>query len=567
LAASVEQLAAAGPALVPDPRRTLVLQPGATGKATAWRAVGSSLTLLMTLAGATLLLECFTIAGLLIVRSLARQRETAVKLALGARRSHLISQCLTETLLLAVLGGTIGILVAPWVTGLLVASQGTDLSIDTRIDWRVLAFATTISLTTGVVVGLAPILAGGGRRAAATTIGMRTATSSRRHMALRDAIVACQVGASLATVIVAALLVQSLRALNAIDPGFAREPVVLISMDPGPLGYDAARIEAFWRTALERIAQIPGVQAASLANTVPLAPGRQRQPAISPVSGNPIEIDTNPVGPGYFRTLGIPVVHGREFSDADGKDSMPVVIVNERLAQVFWPGQNPLGQSLRVGSSRNRPSEVVGIVKDAKYRDVRLDADAMLYVPLFQTASTTAKTLHVRFEGPLEDLSAAIRGEVHALEPGLPLFGIRTLQDQHAAFLAQPRQMAAITSAFGIVALVLAVVGVYGVTAVTASRRVHDIGIRMALGATPSQIVRWVGRRGLAVVGLGLAIGLFGSLALTRVASSLLYGISAHDPSTFVVATAVLAVTSLAAVFVPARAATSLDAARAMRCD
>ena len=574
LTAAVEQLTAAEPPVGPDPApaRRLVLQSGVNGKATAWRTVGSSLTLLMALAGLTLVLECFTIASLLIVRSLARQKETAVKLALGARRSHLISQCFTETLLLAVVGGTAGVIVAPWVTGLLVASQGAELSLDTQVDWRVLGFAMAVSLLTGLVVGLAPIIADGGidgvqRRAVAVAIGTRTASSSRRHLLLRDVIVACQVGASLATLIVAALLVQSLRALNAIDPGFSRDQVLLIAMDPGPLGYDAARIEAFWRTALDRIVQMPNVRAASLANTVPLAPGRQRQPAISPLSGNSIEIDTNPVGPGYFRTLGIPLVRGREFSSTDGKDAMPVAIVNERLAQLFWPGQDPLGQALRIGSSRNRPAEVVGIVKDAKYRDLRQDADAMVYVPLFQTTSTTAKTLHVRIEGRLEDLASAFRREMQSLEPGLPLFGLRTIQEQHQTFLAQPRQAAAITSAFGVVALLLAVIGVYGVTAVAASRRIHDIGIRMALGATPAHIVRWIGGRGLVVVGIGLTVGLFGSFGLARLAGSLLFGIAPHDVGTFVVATVVLALASLAAIYVPARAATRLDAARAMRCD
>jgi len=572
LSTAVEQLAVAEPTAVRDPRRRLTLHSGSRGKATAWQTVGPSLTLLMALAGVTLLLECFTIASLLIVRSLAREKETAVKLALGARRSHLISQCLTETLLLSLLGGAAGVVVAPWVTGLLVSSQGAELILDTQVDWRVFGFAMVVSLVTGLVVGLAPIVASSGthsgrRAGAAPAIGTRTVSSSRRHMVLRDVIVACQVGASLATLIVAALLVQSLRALNAIDPGFAREQVLLVAMDPGPLGYDAARIEAFWRAALDRIAQTPGVRFASLANTVPLASGRQRQPAISPLSGNSIEIDTNPVGPGYFRTLGIPLVRGRDFSGTDGKDSLPVVIVNERLAQVFWPGQDPLGQSLRLGSGRNPPAEVVGVVRDAKYRDLRQDADAMIYVPLFQTTSTTAKTLHVRIEGRFEDLAAAIRREMQSLEPGLPLFGIRTIQDQHKTFLAQPRQAAAITSAFGVVALLLAVIGVYGVTAVAASRRIHDIGIRMALGATPAHIVRWIGRRGLVVVGIGLTAGVFGSVSLTRLTGSLLFGIAPHDVRTFVVATAVLAVASLAAIYVPARTATSLDAARAMRCD
>ena len=288
---------------------------------------------------------------------------------------------------------------------------------------------------------------------------------------------------------------------------------------------------------------------------------------VSPLSGNAIEIDTNQVGPAYFRTLGIPIVRGREFANADGKDAMPVAIVNERLAELFWPGQDPIGRSIRSGSSRNPTAEIVGVVRDARYRDLRQQADSMLYLPLFQTTSTTAKTVHVRAADGFDGLTAAIRREIQALEPGLPLFGIRTIDDQHRTFLAQPRQAAALTSAFGMVALLLAVMGVYGVTAVAASRQVHEIGIRLALGATPSQVVGRIGRRGVAVVGIGLAVGLLGSFSLTRVAGSLLYEITPHDPRTFAATTAVLAIASLIAIYIPARAATRLDAARAMRCD
>jgi len=565
---SLEARATSATSAVSESRRRLIVLPGGKGKATAWRAVGDSVRLLMALSAVTLALMCFTIASLLVVRSLARQKETAVRMALGARRSHLVSQCLTETLLLAVIGGIVGVTVAPWVSTVLVASQGNELSLDTNLDPRVVGFAVVMSLLTGLVVGLAPILAASGHDGmTSTSMATRGTSSSRRHLVLRDAIVALQIAASLATLIVAALLVQSLRALNAIDPGFAGDRVLLIAMDPGPLGYDAGKIETFWRAALTRIEQIPGVHSASLANTVPLAPGRQRQPVVSPLSGNAIEIDTNQVGPAYFRTLGIPLVRGREFAAADGKDAMRVAIVNERLAELFWPGGDPIGQSIRSGSRRDPPAVIVGVVKDAKYRDLRHQADPMLYLSLFQTTSTTSKTVHVRAVDGLDGLPAAIRREVQALEPGLPLFGIRTIEDQHRAFLAQPRQAAALASVFGVVALLLAVMGVYGVTAVAASRQVHEIGIRLALGARPSQVVAPIGRRGFAVVVVGLAMGLLGSFGLTRVAGSLLYEIAPHDLRTFVATTAVLAVVSFVAIYIPARAATRLDAARAMRCD
>jgi predicted permease len=550
------------------PPRRFTVMPAPAGRSTVRRELGSSLTLLMTLTGVTLLLECFTLASLLVVRSLARHRERVVRLALGARRSHLASQTLTETLLIAVIGGTAGLIVAPWVTGLLVASQGTDVSLDSSVDLRVFAFALAITIVAGLGVGLVPIFAAGRseRVLSLASAPLRGASSTRRHLFLRDAIVALQIAASLATLITAALLVQSLRALNAIDPGFAADRVLLASMDPGSLGYDVRGVEAFWRTVLERAERTPGVHSASLANTVPLASGRQRQPVVEPASGTAVEIDTNQVGPGYFRTLGIPLVRGREFLDRDGKDSAPVVIVNERFADRWWPGEDPIGKTIR--TSRSGPTaEVVGLVKDAKYRDLRQPADAMVYLALFQTTSTSVKTLHVRVEGALEGPVAAIRREVRSLDPNLPVFAVRTIEDQYDAFLAQPRQAATLTSAFGVLALLLAAIGVYGVTALAASGQAREIGIQLALGATPARIVRRIGRRGSAVVGVGLITGLLVSFGFTRIAGSLLFGIEADDAWTFAGAVIGLALISLAAIYIPARAATRLDAARAMRCD
>jgi predicted permease len=550
------------------PPRRFTVTPASGGRSTARRELGPSLQLVMALTGVTLLLECFTLASLLVVRSLARHRERAIRLALGARRSHLVSQTLAETLLIAAIGGAAGLLVAPWVAGVLVASQGTDLSIDPGLDLRVFAFALAVTIVAGLGVGLMPIAAAG-RVEGAVAIArapLRGASGTRRHLLLRDGIVALQIAASLATLITAALLVQSLRALNAIDTGFAADRVLLASMDPGSLGYDARGVEAFWRSVLERVERLPGVRAASLANTIPLAPGRQRQPIVEPASGTAVEIDTNQVGPGYFRTLGLPLVRGREFGDRDNKDSAPVAIVNERFAERWWPGLDPIGRTLRT-SRTGPPAEVVGLVKDAKYRDLRQQADAMLYLPLFQTTSTSLKTLHVRVDGEADGFVAAIRREVRALDPGVPLFGVRTIADQYDMFLAQPRQAAALTSAFGVLAMLLAASGVYGVTALAAGAQAREIGIQLALGATPSRIVRRLGSRGGVVVAVGIAAGLLVSAAFTRIASSLLYGIRADDAWTFAVTTLGLTAVSLASVYIPARAGTRLDAARAIRCD
>jgi predicted permease len=550
------------------PKRQIMIVPAGQGNPALRRELGPALQVLMVLTAVMLLLECFTLASLLVMRSLARQKETAVRLALGARQSHLVRQHLAETVTLAAFGGIAGLAVAPWVTSFLVASYPTELRLDTTIDPRVFGFALLVSLLTGLLVGLAPILASSKSGVAlASWHASRTPTGTRRHLLLRDVIVTSQIAASLAMLVVAALLVQSLRGLTAIDRGFSGGGVLLVSIDPGSAGYDAARIEAFWRAALERVGQIGGVRSVSLARTVPLAPGRQRQPLQNPSSGESAEIDINFVGPRYFETIGVALVKGREFDDRDGKTSRPVAIVNERLAERFWPGQDPLGRNLRIGRSGSMPAEVIGVVKDVKYRELRSDADAMLYTPILQTTSTSAMTLHVLGDGQATALAGTIRRELHALDPALPAFGIRTIADQVDAFLAQPRQAAALTGGFGLLALILSAIGVYGVTAMAVRRQTHDIGIRVALGARPGQIVRMIGRRGLVVVAAGVALGLLGSRVLARLAGALLYGVTPTDAATFAGMSALLVLVSLAAIYIPAAAATRLDAARAMRCD
>jgi predicted permease len=548
------------------PGRRLILVAGDKGYSPTRRELGPALRVLLALTALALVLACVNVASLLVVRSTAREKEIAVRLALGAGRSRLTRQLLTETLMLAALGGTAGLLVAPWAARLLLASQPHLSGIDATLDLQVLAFGLAASVLTGLVVGQAPI-------AATSRIGLTQAFESSsgrlaarsRGFTVHDAVVTFQIAMSLAMLISAALLVQSLRSLNSVDPGFRADNLLLVTMDPGAAGYEGPRLDGFWRDALDRASQIGGVQSASLAKTVPLAPGRQRQPWRSPASGEKIEIDTNVVGPGYFRTLDIPLLRGREFDERDRRTSRPVLIVNERLARMFWPGQNPIGQGVRLPDYGNPVAEVVGLVRDVKYRDLRGEFGPMFYRPLLQSRSTDAMTLQVRAASDPGALAGAIRREMQSLDSKVPIFQVTTVEDQLNASFAQTRQAAVLTGAFGIIALLLSGIGVYGVAALAVGRRTREIGIRRALGARPRHILRVVGRRGFLLVIAGLSLGLLGSLAFTRIAGTLLFGITAADTATFAAMSALLAVISLIAFYIPVRTALRLHTLAAIR--
>jgi predicted permease len=565
LTAYLERPEAAAATAKPGQERRFVLLPAGKGFSPIRRELGPSLQTLVVLTGLALVLACINVASLLVVRSVAREQEFAVRLALGARRSSLIRQVLTETIVLAILGGAAGLTIAPWAAGLLLASQPDGPVIDSALDLRVFGFGFAVSMLSALLVGLAPVLVA--RKVGLSTVrGDRAdaTLTTRRSVTVRDVIVTGQVAVSLVMLISAALFVQSLRNLHAIDTGFDSGDLLLMSVDPGSAGYDPGRFEGFWREALDRTGGVRGVRSVSIARIVPFAFGRQRQPFQNPASGETLEIDTNFVGPAYFRTLNVAMLAGREFDERDGKTSAPVAIVNDRLARLFWPGQDPIGRSIRVGPPGAPMSQIVGVVRDMKYRDLRDPPVPMIYVPIFQTRSTGALTLHVRTDSAA-GAAADIRRELQALDRNLPLFAIRTLDEQVSAVLTPSRQAALVSTGFGILALLLSAIGVYGVSALAVSRQTHEIGIRMALGAQPWQIARGIRRRGLVVVAAGLGLGALGAYGFTRTVSTLLYGVSASDATTFAAAAALLAAVAVTAISVPVRTAMRLDAVKAIR--
>jgi predicted permease len=548
-----------------DPHQ-LVLLRGNRGTSALRRELGPALRVLVALAGLALMLTCINVASLLVVRSVAREKEIAVRLALGARRSDLVRQFLTETFVLAALGGIGGLFMAPWAAGLLVASQPDRLGIDATPDLRVFLFGLLAWIVTGILVGQAPILASskvGLAQAAGNQSGAPSGT--RRRVTLHDAIVTAQIAASLVMLIGAALFVQSLKSLGALDPGFPAERLLLVSVDPGSAGYEGPRLESFWRTTLERVDQIHGVESASLARIVPLAYGRERQPVLNSATGESPEIDVNAVGPRYFATLGVPLVRGREFTTQDGRTAPRVAIVNEQMARTFWPGQDAVGKPIALGPKGGAVGEVVGVVRDVKYRDLKAEAGPMFYVPLFQSSTSDPMTVHVRAASDPGALASTIRREIQVLDPRLPIFEIRTLDEQLNASFAQTRQAAVMTGGFGVLALLLSAVGVYGVTALAVSRQTHDIGVRMALGAQPRHIVRAMGGHGVKIVLAGVALGLVGAYGFVEVADALLYGITPLDAAAALGTASLLPLMALIAVYIPARGATRLDAVTAIR--
>ena len=547
--------------------KQVVLVPADKGSSPVQGEQRSALMVLFALTGLALALACVNVACLAAVRSASRGKEMAIRLAIGARRSRLERQLLTEGLVLAALGGIAGVLIAPWTARAVIAAQSAGFRIEAGgFDPRVLGFGLVVSVLTGVIVALVPILASRTVKLTPGSDGFRTGFGVSRHrFNAHDTIVALQIAMSLSMLISAALLVQSLRSLNSVDPGFRADNLLLASLDPKAAGYDSSRIDGFWRTTLEHVKHLPGVQSVSLAGTVPLAHSRQRQPWVNPTSGEKIRIDTNFVGPRYFQTLDIPLLHGREFNEDDGKGSQPVVIVNERLAQMFWPQQDPIGKGLRVPESGNPIAEVVGVVRDVKYRDLRGEAGPMFYRPVLQTRSTDSMTLHVRASTDPGALVNAIRLALQNVDRNVPLFQITTLEEQLDSSFAQTRQAALLSGTFGLLALLLSGTGVYGVTALAVSRRVRDIGIRMALGAQRRHILHAIGGRVVALIAIGLLLGLLGSFGFARVTGTLMFGVTSGDAATFAGMAALLALVSLLAFSIPVRAATRLDALAALR--
>ena len=532
--------------------------------------------ILTVVVGIVLLIACANIANLMLARANRRRREIAIRLALGAARTRLVRQLLTESVLLSVLGGVLGLLLAYWLLDSLVAA---DLQLpvpvddNLSIDGRVLAFTGLLAIATGLLFGIAPALQASKPDVVNVLKNEAVPAGSGRGWlqlaSLRQILVVSQVALSLISLIAAGLFLRSLRDAQAIDTGFETRGVLVLNFNLGREGYLPERGQLFYQQIVERTAALPGVRRAAVAQNPPLAGGLLRSllpEGADTTTQDRILVQVNSVSSGYLETLDIPLLRGRDFTAADDTGGPLVVIVNETMAERFWPGQDVIGKRFRFFGDADFTT-VVGLARNAKYNGVAEDPIPFIYQPLRQNYTPQA-ALHVRAAGDAAPLAAAVRGQIQEIDPTLSVFNVRTLEEQVAGSLAPLRINVIVLSTFGALALLLASIGLYGVASYSVAQRTREIGVRMALGARPSSVLTLVLGHGLLLVGLGLVAGLGLALGLSAVLpQALLPNISVRDPWTFAGTSAVLAAVAVLASYIPARRATRIDPLVALRME
>jgi putative ABC transport system permease protein len=542
--------------------------------------VGDFKLALLVLLGAVvavLLIASANVANMLLARAASRQREIAIRTALGASRLRLVRQLLTESLLLSFIGGALGLLLALWGIDLLVSFSPADLPRvkEVTIDGRVLGFTLAVSLLTGIVFGFVPALQAS-RPDLNETLkeSGRNATGGAARRRARSLLVVAEIALSLVLLVGAGLLMRSFLKLQSVNPGFNPENVLTMQVDlSGPNYQKAAPVIAFHNQLLERVRALPGVQSAATRSFVPIAADASFAYLSFMIAGRPSDPSNRPVAfyntvsSGFFETMEIPIVQGRSFDEHDVRKAQNVVIINETLARRFFTDEDPLGKRITLNDENPKEEEwatIVGVVKDTKPRALDSDSVAEMYMPFDQQAEPFM-SLMIRTTSKPEALAAAVRSEVQALDKTQPIYSIRTLESVLSQSVATPRFRTFLLGVFAAVALILAVVGIYGVMSYSVSQRTHEIGIRMALGAQTGDVLKLVVRHGMALTLTGIVIGLAASFALTRVMAGLLFGVSATDPLTFAVIAIVLTGVALAACFVPARRAAKVDPMVALR--
>jgi predicted permease len=572
----------------PDDEPIVTLVNAQTGLTGARRRFASPLYVLMFAVGTILLIACSNVAGLMLARAAARQKEMALRLALGAGRARIVRQLLTESVMLAAAGGILGIVFASWGTHAIVSfvssNQPRPLAFATGIDLRVLAFTVAVSLFTGILFGLAPAFRGARvdlTPALKEGFGVSASLAHRgvRHFSIGNALVVTQVALAIVVLIGAGLLVRTLQNLRSIDVGFDSHNLVIFGINPSLAGYKDAQIDSFYRDLQGRLAETPGVRSASY-SIVPLLSGALMVTGFH-WPGTPqdreSESDMLAVGPDFFSTMQIPFLAGRGFNASDYElaarkprpTTMPTpVVVDQAFVAKYLGKENPLGK--RFGESagnEDRPAspgyEIIGVVRDTKYSDLRREINPMMYSP--QTGF--GASFEVRTAGDPQALVPAIRAAVAQINPNLPLRDLTTESQQIDRLLFQERLVARLSGFFGLLALVLACIGLYGLLAYEVARRTREIGIRMALGAQVGDILRLVVKQGLSLALVGAVVGIGVALAVTRYLKSMLYDVHVNDPVTIVVVGVLLVLVALAACFIPARRATNVDPMVALRCE
>ena len=530
----------------------------------------------MAIVGLILLIACANVANLMLARAAARRKEIGIRLALGASRARLIRQLLTESLLLSIVGGGLGLLLALWVTELM---QGFVPVLDYNIinnffaiDSRALIFTLVISLATGLVFGLAPAWHSSNPDVVPVLKGNPEVAKRGRLRAfgLRNVLVVAQVSLSLVVLVCGGLFIKSFRKAQTMDPGFANPNGLIAWMSPTLIGYEEEQGRSFYRNVIERVSSIPGVESASFVRTIPLSDSSNsngpvlKEGETLPRGSAGRNIMTTVVSAGYFKTMQIPLVEGRDFDDRDSPKTQRVIIVNQRMAEMLWPGESAVGKRIYIGAESRDAREVVGVVKTGKYRALAEDPKPFFYYAMSQLRPSTM-ALIVRPNVDPRSLVGAVRSEIQALDRRMPVYGFKTMTEHKTYALWAPNMAATFSLAFGVIAVLLSAVGLYSVMAYVVSQRTREVGIRMALGANRRDVLKMITREGMRLAVVGVGIGLVLALALAQVLSSLLIGISGYDVTTFVIVPSLLVSVALVACFLPARRATKVDPLVALR--
>lgn len=556
----------------PQPR-TLVVVPGRQGDSSLPQTAGGPLKLLFGAAILVLLVSCANVSSLLLARATERQREIAVRAALGAGRARLARLVLVEAMWLAIIGGVIATLAARWLAGLsapLISNFGEPAALDVSLDWRTFAFVTSVVVIATLFAGLAP-LAGVLRasRTASLNEGGRSASAGPSTSRTQRTLLVGQFALSLTLVVVAVLLARTVYNLRTLPTGLDLDHVVLVSVDPAAAQMTPARAASYLAAAQAALEAHPGVTRAGFGRVIPLGFGGSRTtvrvPGYEPAADEDMEINFNTISPSYFDALGIRLREGRGFNEHDTATRPPVLIVNETMARRYWPGRSAVGQRVVVDAERP-PFEVIGVVPDVKYRTLREPSGPSFYLPLAQDGALRG-VLHVRTAGDPRALLQDVRRIVAQVDPSVPATAIRTLRDQAALNMNDERVAMLIGLSLGIAALLLAAVGLYGSISYMVGQRRRELGVRIALGATAGDIRRAVLAQGVRVSCAGAALGVALAVSLTRTLQARLFGVSANDPLTIAIAAGVLTTAALLASWAPARRAANVDPLQALRTE
>ena len=534
--------------------------------------------LFLSLAVMVLLLACVNVANLVLVRSTVREREMAIRTALGARRMRLLRQMITESVLLAVIGGCAGVFLGMWASaalGHLNVHADIPVILSFGFDWRIFIYSFAIALAAGVVVGIVPAL-----RVAKANVngvlreGSRGVTSGRHWF--RDSLVALQMAGSLVLLVVAALFVRSLSAMQTMDFGFRPDHVLNLSLDPAEIGMSDAQTRTLVSNLLDRLHQVVGVEAVSHASAVPMGyfgvggDSVVIDGAAAPANPTDFGVGYNVVSPEYFQTMGIDLMRGRAFTDADNEQGRDVAVISESMARKYWPNQDPMGHTFRKVAEKDRKLEVVGIARDAEFQLFGGGKTRpFLYLPYAQhVAGNSLMVVQLKTKGDPLAMAEAVEKSIHGLAPNLPLFEVQSMRQGlytlNGLLLFQIG--ASLATAMGGLGLTLAVIGLYGVVSYAVSRRVHEIGLRMALGASRGSVFRMIYRQSMIIVGAGLGVGLVLALGAARTVGSFVV-VDVWDPVTFVAVGAVLAFAALGSCYFPARRAMAVEPMTALRED